>query len=103
MQYAKVAGAINAYNQAIKREPTHIRALKNRPLAYLLSAEINLESTVIILKEQNDSASDGYLIALGNLQRLNVMPLNETVSPIEGLYLDRPDSQVQLQEITQEL
>jgi len=103
MQYAKVDGAINAYNQAIKREPTHIRALKNRSLAYLLSAEINLESTVKILKEQNDSASDGYLIALGNLQRLNVMPLNETVSPVEGLYLDRPDSQVQLQEITQEL
>jgi len=103
MQYAKVDGAINAYNQAIKREPTHIRALKNRSLAYLLSAEINLESTVKILKEQNDSASDGYLIALGNLQRLNAMPLNETVSPVEGLYLDRPDSQVQLQEITREL
>ena len=110
MQYAKVDGAINAYNQALTREPNHIRALKNRSLAYLLRAEINLENTVDILKKQNDSASDSYLIALGNLQRLNAMPLHETVSPVQGLYLDKTDSrgsqdssqsQVEIKEIKQ--
>jgi len=93
MQYAKVDGAINAYNQALTREPNHIRALKNRSLAYLLRAEINLENTVDILKKQNDSASDSYMIALGNLQRLNGLPLNESISPVQGLFIDGTGSQ----------
>ena len=96
MQFAKLDAAINAYNQALTREPNHIRALKNRSLAYLLRAEINLENTVAILKKQNDSASESYLIALGNLQRLNGMPLHETVSPVQGLYLETPDSRESL-------
>ena len=98
MQYGRVDGAINAYNQALKREPNHIRALKNRSLAYLLSAEINLETTVSILKNQNDSSTERYMVALGNLQRLNGMPLNETVSPVEGLYLENSNSEVVIKE-----
>lgn len=92
MQFARVDNAINAYNQAIKRDPNHIRALKNRSLAYLLSAELNLEGTVKILKSQNDSASASYQTALQNLQRLNGLPLNEAISPVQGLYLDHTET-----------
>ena len=92
MQFARVDNAINAYNQAIKRDPNHIRALKNRSLAYLLSAELNLEGTVKILKSQNDSASASYQTALQSLQRLNGLPLNEVISPVQGLYLEHEDT-----------
>ncbi len=86
MQRSEVEGAINAYNKSIERDPTNVRALKNRSLAFLLSAELHLENTVRILDSLDDEAAGNYRRALSSLQRLNDIPLNETVSPIEGLH-----------------
>jgi len=90
MQLRKVDGAIEAYNEALKREPNDMRALKNRSLAYLLVAENSLERTAGVLSRKNDPAADGYLEALMRLQRLNGLALSESVSPVQGLYLDQP-------------
>jgi len=87
----EVEGAIDAYNEALKRDPSDIRALKNRSLAYLLVAENSLERTAGVLSRQKDPTADGYLVALMKLQRLNGLALSESISPVQGLYLDQPD------------
>jgi len=91
MQTRQVKGAIDAYNEALKRNPNDTRTLKNRALAYLLVAENSLERTAGVLSKKRDPAADDYLVALMNLQRLNGLALSESMSPVQGLYLEQSD------------
>lgn len=88
MQLTKVESAVNAYNKSLKRDPNNVRALKNRSIAFLLAAELHLEKTVQVLQRQSDTSASGYQIALRKLQRLNNLPLNESTSPVQGLFID---------------
>lgn len=90
MQTRQVKGAIDAYNEALKRNPNDTRTLKNRALAYLLVAENSLERTAGVLSKKRDPAADDYLVALMNLQRLNGLALSESMSPVQGLYIEQP-------------
>lgn len=95
MQQGRVDAAIKAFDQALIREPGHMRALKNRSLAYLFSAELHMEETVKIMQSRDDTATENYRTALLKLQRLNSLPLNDSASPVLGLYMN----EVQLEEV----
>jgi Flp pilus assembly protein TadD len=77
-------GAINAYTEALKRDPQLTKAYNNLATVYLLQAEYALEAGLASLRPEHRQHSP-LVHKLEELRRIAHIPVQETPSPAAGI------------------